>query len=236
MLKLNFNPTEKHLADIENWLIEEWNNSGSGFYSNWSMIPKAFRDKRLNIITENDYAIGFVVFRASDLDVEIDIAEIKPSERKRGIAKKLIDGTLDILKQNGILVAKLYCQPENSEKFWKKVGFKNFPKFIDDSQIYMFKPLVETLKSTEKTDGNSTIKLWNCGTHQADKKNEKWIWNLNFKADNETLIRPIIFPVSRDWHTELTLNGEKLKSIKVKYLRIDLCDYPGFMIIRKVSQ
>jgi ribosomal protein S18 acetylase RimI-like enzyme len=235
VLKLNLNPTEKHLADIENWLSEEWNNTGNGFYSNWSMIPKAFKNNRLNVITKNDYAIGFVIFRASEFDVDIDIAEIKPTERKRGIAKKLINGTLNDLKQKGFLVARLYCQPENSEQFWKKIGFKNFPKLVNDSQIYMFKPLIETLKSIEKEETNSTIKLWNCEQYQANKKNVKWIWNLNFKADNETLVKPIIIPVSSDWQAELILNGKKMKSIKVKYLDIDLCDYPGFMIIRKVS-
>ncbi len=146
LLKFNLHPNEKHLAYIEKWLIEEWSETKQGFYSNWNMISNAYTEKRLSIITENDNAIGFMVYRIYDLTSVIDIAEIKPSERKKGFAKKMIDGTFEFFKSKGILVIQLFCSPENSEPFWKKVGFLNFPEFPHNSQIKMYKPLIQTLK------------------------------------------------------------------------------------------
>lgn len=235
MLKLNLNPTQKHLADIENWLIEEWNKTNSGFYCNWNIIANAITENNLSVILENDYVIGFVVYRIHEFYAVIDIAEIKPSERKKGVAKKLINGTLEHFKQKGALVAKLYCSPENSEPFWKKIGFENFPELPHDTNINMFKPLVETLQPTEKTKSNSIIRLWNCEPYQTDYVNAKWTWELTFTTDNETLDKPIIFPTSNDWQVELIRNGEKVMSDKVKRFHVDLAHYGSFMIIQKLS-
>ena len=234
VLKLNFNPTEKHLADIKNWLIDEWNKSNSGFYCNWNIIEDEFAENNVSIITENDCAIGFAVYRIYEFHAIIDITEIKPSERKKGIAKKLIDGTLEHFKLKGVLVCKLYCSPENSEPFWKRIGFENCPNLPHDTKINMFKPLVETLQPKENAETDTTISLWNCEPYLADRENAKWNWDLSFTADNETLMKPIIFPVSSDWQAELTKNGEKIITEKVKRFSVDMADYGSFMIIRKV--
>lgn len=235
VLKTNFNPTEKHLADIKNWLIEEWNKTNSGFYFNWNIIENEFAKNNVSVITENDFAIGFVVFRIYELHAVIDIVEIEPTKRKKGVAKKLVNKTLENFKRKGILVCELFCSPESSEPFWRRIGFENFPALPYNSRINMFKPLVETLKPTEKTKSNTNISLWNCEPYQAERENAKWNWDLNFAVDNETLTKPIIFPVSSDWQVELTQNGQKVISEKVKRFPIDLADYGSFMIIRKLT-
>ena len=127
MLITNSNPTEKHLAHIKNWLIEEWNKTNSGFYCHWNIIEDKFAKNNISVITENDFAIGFVVYRIYEFQAVIDITEIKPTEREKGIARKLISETLDYFKQKGVLVCELFCSPENSEPFWKRIGFENFP-------------------------------------------------------------------------------------------------------------
>ncbi|WP_417786555.1 GNAT family N-acetyltransferase [Tenacibaculum sp.] len=235
MLKLNFTPTKKHLADIKNWLIEEWNRTNSGFYCNWNVIADEFSKNNLSIITDNDYAIGFAVYRIYEFQAIIDITEVKPTERKKGIAKKLINETLEYFKQKGVLVCELFCSPENSEPFWKRIGFENFPTIPHNSKINMFKPLVETLKPMDKAQSDTNISLWNCEPYQADREKAKWNWDLNFVNDSETLTKPIIFPVSSDWQVKLTKNGEKIISDKVKRFPFDLADYGGFMIIRKLT-
>lgn len=234
MLKTNLNPNEKHLNNIESWLTEEYNKTNSGFYPNWDMIPEAIAKKRLSVITKNDYAIGFVVYRIYDLTAVIDIAEIKPIERKKGYAKKMIDETLEYFKLKGVLAVQLFCSPESSEPFWKRIGFLNFPEIPHQNRINMYKTLVETLKSSEEENKESTIKLWNCEPYQVKEKSANWIWNLTFSKDKETLTKPIIFPVYQDWQIELTQsNGNKI-SDKIKYCGIDFADYGSFMIIRKV--
>ncbi|MCX2679856.1 hypothetical protein OOZ15_07905 [Galbibacter sp. EGI 63066] len=86
MLKLNLQPNKKYLGYIEEWLIDEKNKTNQGFYCNWNIILQAFTEKRLSTITENDNAIGFVVYRVYNLIAVIDIVEIKLSERKKGVA------------------------------------------------------------------------------------------------------------------------------------------------------
>ena len=98
----------------------------------------------------------------------------------------------------------------------------------------MFKPLVETLKPTKKVKSDTYISLWNCEPYQADREKAKWNWDLIFADDNETLTKPIIFPVSSDWQVELTKRGQKVISEKVKRFPIDLADYGSFMIIRNL--
>lgn len=235
VLKTNFHPSEKHLADIKNWLIKESNITNSGFYCNWKVIEGEFAKNNVAVITENDFAIGFTVYRIYEFRAVIDIAETKPTERKKGIARKLISDTLEYFGQKGVLVCELFCSPKNSEPFWKKIGFVNFPELPHNSRINMFKPLVETLKSTEKAESETKISLWNCEPYQAVREKPKWNWDLNFAEDNETLTKPIIIPVSGDWQVELTKNGQKIVTEKVKRFPIDLVDYGSFMIIRKLT-
>ncbi len=235
MLKTNFNPSEEHLNNIKKWLIEEWNKTNSGFYCNWNIIKHGFARNNVIVITKNDFVIGFIVYRAYDFQAIIDITEIKPTERKKGIARRLINDTLDYFKQKGLLVCHLHCSPENSESFWKRIGFENFPDLPHNSTINMFKPLIETLKPTEKAESDTNISLWNCEPYQANGEKAKWNWDLSFVEDNETLTKPIIFPVSSDWQVELTKNGQKVISEKVKRFPIDLADSGSFMIIRKLT-
>ncbi len=235
MLKVNFQPNEKHFADIEKWLSAEWNETNQGFYSNWRMISEAFDKKKLIVITVNDYSVGFVVYKIYELTAVIDITEIKQSERKKGIAKKLINETLDLFKSKGVLVTELFCSPENSEPFWKRIGFLNFPKLPDESQINMYKTLAETLQFSQENENETSIKLWNCEPYQAKNVEPKWIWNLSFLNDGKTLTKPIIFPADIDWQIALTKNGETVVSHKLKYCGFVEAVYGSFMIIRELS-
>jgi len=235
MLKTNLNPTIKHLANIERWLKEEWENTYNGFYSNWHMIPEAFAEKRLSVITKNDYAIGFIVYRLNDLTATIDIAEIMPTQRKKGYATKLVDATIEFFKSKGVLAVELFCSPKSSESFWKRIGFLTFPDIPHLNNLYLYKPIVETLESSEKEIAESTIKIWDCEPYQVEDKSPKWIWNLSFSQDNRTLSKPIVFPAYRDWQIELTKSDEVIITDKIKYCEIDLADYGKFLIIRKVD-
>lgn len=234
MLKTDLNPSKKHLDNIEEWLIEEDNKSNEGFYHHWSMISNAFDEKRLIIITKNDYAIGFVIYNIFDLTAKIDIAEIKPIERKKGIAKKLINGTLEYFKAKGILVTELFCSPENSEPFWKKVGFINFPKTINYGQIKMYRPTITCLdRRISATTNKNVIQLWE--SHNTEKELPKYVWELEFENQTKKLIKPIILPVSGDWYISINLYGNELIKTKVKRVRDFDIYYGGFLIITELN-
>jgi len=215
VLKVNLNPTKKHFSDIEKWLIKEFNETNQGFYCSFDSIISAFSENRLSVITENDYAIGFVVYTITNLSSKIELAEIKPSQRRNGIAKKLVNGTLGFIKSKGVLITHLYCSPENSEQFWKKMGFYNFPKSINYGQIKMYRPILDSLKSINpSSECCDKIQLWE--TYCSDKENPKYEWKLKFERQSKKLIRPVILPVNSDWNISLTLNGNKLVDTIIK--------------------
>ncbi|WP_034924806.1 GNAT family N-acetyltransferase [Gillisia sp. CAL575] len=234
-MRTSINPTEQNISEIENWLLEEYNNQKEGFITNWEMIPEAFKENRISIITENDKAIAFAVFRIYDEMAVIDIAEIEPIERGKGIARKFINETLDILKSKGVIVVKLFCSPEKSEGFWKKCGFQRF-EFPNNSQINMYKTLVEVLNPSKNSikPNHDKLKLWDCEPHLTDRNEPKWIWELEYKNDNKTLVKPIIYPAYYDWQIELE-SENKIITDKVKYFPIDISHNGTFMIINKIE-
>ena len=234
MLILNLHPTSTHISQIENWLIEEDNTTKSGFYCNWSIISKAFKEGNIFVITENDYAIGFVVYALFESYAKIDIAEVMPSMRKKGIARKMIEESLAYFKKEGALVCQLFCSPVDSEPFWKKMNFINFPPFEYDDRVNMFKPLIECNKPKNKAESNTTICLWDCEPYQASRVEAKWFWDLKFEKDNNTLVSPIIFPVSKNWQVAITIEGKNVLTTKVKRTSIDSMVHGDIMIIQKL--
>lgn len=197
--QVNFVPNRKHLSQIEKWLIEEMNETNQGFYSNWGIIFKAFEKGELIILTENDYAIGFLVFNTTELIIEIDIAELKPDYRKKGLGRKLIDETLIEFQNRGVIICELFCSPESSEPIWKSMGFLNFPKLPRSTKIRMYKILIPFLSTNEEGDSNEKIELWDLEPYQVKFNEPKWVWNLTFKENSRELLKPIIQPSTYDW-------------------------------------
>ncbi|MFS4482945.1 GNAT family N-acetyltransferase [Hyunsoonleella sp. 2307UL5-6] len=235
MLKLDINPNQKHITNIENWLSSEWNNTNEGFYCNWEIILVAFKKNNLIVITRDDYPIGFLSYRIHNSILIIDKLEIKPLERRKGYAKELLKQTFEHFITERVLVTKLYCSPPSSESFWEKIGFNNLPKLQEHADIiYMYKPLVKTLQPEGKANINSTISLWNCEPYQINDTLPTWVWNLIFLEDKKTLIRPIIFPASANWQLELVLNGKKIITNQVKKLSKHLLFDENFIILTKI--
>ena len=81
--KLNTTPTQFDLEKIEKWLIEENKKFNEGFYCNWTIIEKAFKNNELVTLDFKERPIGFLVWSKSEIYAEIDILEIKPEHRKK---------------------------------------------------------------------------------------------------------------------------------------------------------
>jgi hypothetical protein len=96
--QLNLSPTQSDLKEIEKWLIEEDETSTNGFYSNWTIIEKAYRNKELITLNHNDFPIGFLVWSKREIYAEIDIMEIKPENRNSGIGKYFFNQIADFFK------------------------------------------------------------------------------------------------------------------------------------------
>ncbi|WP_298248357.1 GNAT family N-acetyltransferase [uncultured Christiangramia sp.] len=234
-MRTSFRPSKKHISDIEKWLSEEWNSKKEGFITDWEMIPEAFEEDRLSVLTKDEKAIAFIVYRVYDEMAVFDIAEMKPSERGKRQAKKFVSDTLDYLRSQDVLVVKLYCSPQNSEGFWSKCGFQKFDIPHND-QINMYKTLVDELKpsKTKQKTQSDKIKLWDCEPHLATRNAPRWIWELEYKEDQKTLIKPIIFPAFYEWQVELEKIDKKITH-KIKYFPIDISETGTFMIIDKLE-
>lgn len=237
---LNFNPTQNQLLEIEKWLINEQRENGEGFINNWTIISSAFDNNKLVVIEINKYSIGFVVYQIQGLIGKIDIAAISPKYRKKGIGKRIITDLLMEFKSRGVLVTELFCMPENSEGFWKKTGFFNFPELPNNNhEIRMYKPLVSSIKTSmnfELSNKDEIIELWNEVPHRADKVESKWKWKLDFKENTQIIKEAIIHPAHYDWQI-CWRKGDVIKEKdKVKYFESEQVEYGNYIIIRKLVE
>src|SRR5690348_10668850 len=119
--EVSFAPTIKELDFIEEWLIEERNDSGEGFYCNWSIIKNFYNRKELAVLIVDGKAVGFACWRkTSELTGQINIFEIQPEFRNSGMGTFFTNKLLEYFLETNTYVIDLQCVPENSESFWRK--------------------------------------------------------------------------------------------------------------------
>ncbi len=88
--QVTFSPTYKQVGEVEKWLITERQKTGDGFYCNWNIIKSSFENNELATISLNNKTIGFATWRlTSDKTARIEIAEVEPTNRNKGIGKIL---------------------------------------------------------------------------------------------------------------------------------------------------
>jgi GNAT superfamily N-acetyltransferase len=233
--QLNLSPTQSDLKEIEKWLIEEDKISGKGFYCNWTIIEKAFRNKKIVTINNNSFPIGFLTWKKGEIYAEIDIMEIKPENRNSGIGKHFFNQIAEFFKEEGFLAIKLFCSPIESEKFWKKMNFIKFPdRGYSESNLTYYKPLIE-IQQTTKNNSVNKIELWNVEPYQAKNYEPKWTWEINTNLDK--LLLPIIQPCNCNWNLKWTKNGIKVKEDKVKYFsKKNRVEYDPFLLITELNE
>jgi GNAT superfamily N-acetyltransferase len=141
--QINKVPTQFDLEKIEEWLIEEERESNEGFHCSWLEIERAFKEFSLITLNEKGSPIGFCIWSKGEISVNIDLFEIKPKFRRKGIGKLFVEKISDYFKDKGFLAIVLYCSPRESEHFWTAIGFIQFPKFRGlYSDLTFFKPLI----------------------------------------------------------------------------------------------
>lgn len=118
--------TNSDLEQIKTWLKEELNQD-NGFYYNFNIIEKHFNDNLLFVYSKNNSTIGFITGRLESPD----IINIKKEFIGNGIGTQLYKYLEKKSKDKGICIIKVFCKPEKSISFWKKMGFE-----IIDNQRY----------------------------------------------------------------------------------------------------
>jgi len=235
--QINILPTQLNLKKIEEWLIEEEKNYNEGFYCNWTIIAKAFKNGALITFDFDEMPIGFLVWSRGEIHAEIDVLEIKPDFRNKGIGEFFFKQFSDYLKKNKFLVIKLFCAPKESKKFWKKMGFIKFPhRGFSEAELTYFKPLINIQRKSKNRQRGHLIEIWNVEPHLKNNFSPKWTWNI--KLNNDVLILPIIHPCNSNWNMRWSKNGETIKEDKVKYFDIEenRVDYSPFIYIEKLIE
>lgn len=236
-MELIINPTEKHLKQIESWLIDEKDTFNEGFYFNWNIISDEFKKRRLFCLIVDNSVVGFVCWRSFDKIITFDIVEVKKDKRGLGFGRFMVEKSIDKFKSDGFLVIDLQCSPPSSKPIWKKLGFK--PYIIDEreSNPKMYKTLVSTLKPIDKIDGFATtiIELWDGEPYQTTNKEPNWKWKVIFDNGTKKLKKPIIFPCHYEWRIRYQVDNNILIDDKVKYFGKNEIYFGDFMIINELS-
>jgi predicted GNAT family acetyltransferase len=236
--QVNFSPTEKQVAEIEKWLNAEIQKTGDGFYCEWKIIKSSFDKNELATISLNNKPIGFATWQlTTKKTARIEITEVKPSHRKKGIGKKLITQLLNFLKDKGVYVVDLQCSPDTSEPIWKRLGFVEFPdppenynfNSVDNKKRYSI--LTEHLQTSSVQSADETIELWNDEPYTTDENTPPtYIWNLEFIDGTRKLSKPIVHPAHCDWRLRWRINYKTIKDDKVKRFKTEI-EFGTFIII-----
>jgi len=233
---LNLFPSESDLSEIKDWLIEEDSRYNEGFYCNWNIIEKSFHRGEVISFKLNKKIIGFVAWSRGNIYVDIDIMEIHYDYRKNGLGRIFLKKIENIFREKGYLAIELFCEPRESEHFWKKMGFIKFPeRGYSESDLTFYKPLIEVFETTEILNNNNILELWDVEPYLSHKKKPRWIWNIEIKDGK--LLKPIIQPCNVNWNVRWTKNGEIIKEDKVKYFsRDNSIEFSPFMYVERLNK
>ncbi len=240
-IKVSFDPTINQIKEVKAWLIEEDKVFKEGFFCNWKLIQNSHIEKKTGVIIVNENVVGFITWFGSEPVVSIDIAEIKPGFRGMGYGKILAEALFNRLQMQNVKVLELHCQPAQSEKIWKKLGFKNFSDVKDfegfntNEGRHLYKILVPFAKPTKPIKRKAeSIELWAVDPHLTKRFLPQWIWNLKFEKESRKLIKPIIFPANHDWNIMWKIGSDIIEENKIKHFQKSTIDFGNFIIIENL--
>ena len=236
-LKINLAPTIEDLSVIEKWLKKEDKKYKSGFYCNWNIIEKSFKSNRLISLEFNNDVIGFLIYSVGDIYIEIDIMEVSLDYRRNGFGKIFLEKFEDVLKKQNVLAIKLFCEPRESELFWRKMGFIKFPqRGYSESDLTFYKPIIEVKPTTENPNNLNKLELWDVEPYQATNIGPRWCWDI--ELENGKLSKPIIQPCNINWNLRWTNNGKIVREDKVKYFSNsdNTIEFSPFMYVKQLKE
>ena len=227
---IQIQPTKTQLDEIQSWLKEEYDKTHQGFYCNWSIIVEAFDKERLITFQSSNKAVGFVVWRAGRVYIEIDIMEIAPHFRHKGFGKIFESYVSSYFEASGYKALKLFCEPRESENFWRKLGFIKLPeRGYSISDLTFYKPLISCIETVSQSRFPNRIELWNCDPYEKNQQPPAWIWEI------KNNLNPILHPINCNWNLRIIINNNIFIEDKVKYVgeKEWEIDHSPFLYIKK---
>jgi len=201
-LNINFNPSDSELTQIEQFLLKEKREFNEGFYCNWPLIKEAYEKKRIISFHCNNECIGFVEWRDGDFVIDIDRFVIRREFRKQGLGKYFFEKIFEFFRKKKAKVIGLDCEPHESQWFWKKMGFIQFPAAEFWKELTFYKNLIEVQETTDNPSSLNKVELWNLEPSRIRTQKPKWCWDLDMSG------KPIIQPCNHKWQLKYTKNAE----------------------------
>lgn len=240
--EITFKPKKFQLAEIKKWLIEEDIKAKSGFYCNWRNIKASFGENKIVIISQNGSSVGFATWRitsSANKVARVDYMEIKPSLRKKGIGKILINHLTNFLENENILVVDVLCAPAESEHFWKRMGFLEFPSQLIESEFKscphkkLYKILPDHLNPSFNPQSEETMELWQDEPYKTKNTPPEYVWALDFKGNTRKLSKPLIHPASPEWRIQWKIKNISKYDRNAKNFKTNL-DFESFLILEEL--
>jgi GNAT superfamily N-acetyltransferase len=225
-IEVSFIPSIEELELIRTWLVKEDEESGQGFYINWSSIQSSFDDGYLAVAILNNQPIGFIAFRENGFTTVFNIVEIHPRWRRKGVGNLLVS------------LCFKYLVSRDSESFWRKMGFSEFSNGLRDgySNKWLYKVLIPSLPNSVEDGQVVRIELWNKEPHQIKDEVPNWIWYPKLKRPTGQLSAPIVQSAYHNWRIRVSVRNEPKFDDCIKYLdrRIPI-ECRDFIMIKDLS-
>ena len=233
------NPTNKHLEDIEKWLKEEEEVSGSSFICNWRIIEECYSEKRMIIMAKKNNVEAFFIWSDGNKVVDCLIAVVKPALRGQGLGSRFIGEVLKCLRQDfGVWAVELQCKPLQSESFWRLNGFIDYPANHPrraEHGTHLYKNLFQDEKPVESKFQSVLLEIW-CRAPLGVSETDEPDFQITTSLIKDNKFFPaIVFPVSNDWTVKIKVDGETITKGKVKHVLPDGSRCNGFIALDELG-
>lgn len=231
-----YNPTDLHMEQIHDWLEIEFNQTGEGFFNNWSIIEGAYSDGDLICYEYQNVIAGLIVATSTNLGpiVILDIMVIHPSYREMGLGSTMLKEFIDYLVSKDCFAVRLMCNPPSSETFWRKNHFVDFPTNYSNSRQYVqLYRIIANSKLSNSNNAPHRFELWNKTAFSPTTSNPMWSWEIEIDSKSRKLIKPIIFPCNKNWKCRVIENNSMIYEGNIAYYEGPNITKFGFLIIEE---
>jgi GNAT superfamily N-acetyltransferase len=224
-------------ATIVQWLREENENDGTGFYCNVDVIDRAHSAGNMMVLIEDKVPVAFL---ANGLTRD-GLLEVRADRRRRGYGRDLAEMALQQAIADDVCVLEIQCAPATSIPFWERLGFNIY------SENYATRTLSKQLTlpiSGEEVDVEIRVHR-DPDQHHPDTSTPTHVYKPRARRGSDGVIylyeRVIFSDPSKHLHRDLVgrvlINGEDVFFNKLKYdeaSEIGICRdiYDNFYIDR----
>lgn len=220
-IETTFNPTQNHLDDIEKWMVEEKKIPISE-NGNWTSVIDAFQRNTLIVATLKNETIGFYALRYTQSTLIINVAEVKPNYRRKGVGRLLLKEIIEKYKNEEVFVLKLHCSPKSTHLIWRDLGFEYFPDSPADTsagKIEMYK-IIKPLLSCLNGNLNPTsevVEIWDNEPGYTNDNNPTWVWKLEYLENSNILKKPIVHFGHYKWRVRWRKGDDIFRDCRYEY-------------------